>query len=86
MTKTMIVTALRLMLSLAIGGTAQAWPGQFSSIDCGSGGEPTECEALARKHALAHPHIRKSEHAAIPLARTRLPDRDEDPLASMHFE
>jgi hypothetical protein len=90
MTKTIIVSALRLILSLAIAGPAQAWPGQSSSIGCAWGGESTECEALTmalvHKHALAHPHSRKTEHAAIPLAPPRLPDRDEDPLASMHFE
>ena len=90
MTKAFIVTALRLALSVAIAGPAQAWPGQWSSIDCASGGEPTECEtlttALVRKHALAHPHAHKAEHVAIPPAPSRLPDRDEDPLASMHFE
>jgi hypothetical protein len=42
--------------------------------------------ALAHTHDPAHQHIRKTEHAAIPLPQMRLPDRDEDPLASMHFE
>jgi hypothetical protein len=90
MTKTSIVAALRLILSLAIAGPAQAWPEQSPGIDCAWGGEPTECEALtmtlAHKHALAHSHIRRAGHAAIPLASTHQPDRDEDPLASMHFE
>jgi|SRR5437870_2165101 hypothetical protein len=99
MTKTTIVTALRLILSLAIAGPAQAWPGQPggagiappSGVDCAWGGERTECDAravaLVRKHAPAHPHIGKTEHAAIPHPpSTRLPDREEDPLASMHFE
>jgi hypothetical protein len=90
MTKTSIVAALRIILSLAIAGPAQAWPGQSSSIDCAWGGEPTDCEALTmalvHKHALVHPHIRKTEHATIPHVPTHQPDRDEDPLASMHFE
>lgn len=90
MTKTIIVTALRLILSLAIGGPAQAWPAQSSAIDCAWGGEPTECEALivalVRKHGPAHAHIRKADHAVRPLVPMRLPGRDEDPLASMHFE
>ncbi|MET4256191.1 hypothetical protein ABIC09_001119 [Bradyrhizobium sp. S3.12.5] len=90
MTKTSIVAALRIILSLAIAGPARAWPGQLSSLDCTWGGKHAECEALTmalvRKHALAHPHIRKTEHAAIRLVPTRQPDRNEDPLASMHFE
>lgn len=88
MTKTLISSALPLILSLAIAGPAQAWPGQSASIGCAWGGEPTECQALTlvHKHALAHPHGRKTEHAAIPPAPSHLGDRDEDPLASMHFE
>lgn len=90
MTKTIIVTALRLILSLAIGGPVQAWPGQSPAIHCARGGEPPECEALttalARKHVPGHAHIRKADRAATPLAPTRLPNRDDDPLASMHFE
>ena len=90
MTKTIIVSALRLILSLASAGPAQAWPEQSAGIGCAWGGEPTECEALTMalvpKHALAHPHGRKTEHAVIPFAPSHLPDRDEDPLASMHFE
>ncbi|WP_143106138.1 hypothetical protein [Bradyrhizobium sp. Gha] len=86
----MIVAALRLMLSLAIAGPAQAWPGQSSSTACAWSGGPTECEALTmvlvHKHALTHSHVRKTEHAAMPAAPTRLPAHDEDPLASMHFE
>ncbi|QQN62925.1 hypothetical protein JIR23_25770 [Bradyrhizobium diazoefficiens] len=82
--------ALRVILSLAIGGPAQAWPGQSSAVDCAWGGEPTKCEALTialvRKHGAAHAHIRKADHAVMVLAPMRLPDRDEDPLASMHFE
>jgi len=88
MTKTNIIAALRIMLSLAIACPAQAWPGQSSGIDCAWGGEPGDCEALTmallRKHALAHPHGRKAEHAVTPLVSSHL--RDEDPLASMHFE
>ncbi|WP_426614555.1 hypothetical protein [Bradyrhizobium sp. McL0616] len=98
MTRTIIVAALRLLLSLAIAGPAQAWPGQPggagigspSGIDCAWRGQRMECDtraaALVRKHAPAHPHIRKAEHAASPLPPTRLPDREEDPFASMHFE
>jgi hypothetical protein len=65
-------------------------PGQSASIGCAWGGEPTECQALTmalvRKHALAHPHSRKPEHAVMPFASSQLPDRDEDPIALMHFE
>jgi hypothetical protein len=90
MRKTSIVAALRIILSLAIAGPAQAWPGQSSSIDCTWGGEQAECKALTmapvHKHALAHPHIGKTDHAVLPLAPTHQPDRIEDPLASMHFE
>ena len=90
MTKTSIVATLWIILSFAIAGPAQASPGQSSGIDCAWGGEPTECGpltmALVHKHALAHPQIRKTGHAAIPYAPTHQPDRDEDPLASMHFE
>jgi hypothetical protein len=90
MTKTNIVSALPLILSLAIAGPAQAWPEQSSSIGCAWGGEPTACEALTmalvHKHALAHARGHKTEHAAIPLVSSHMPDRDEDPLASMHFE
>lgn len=90
MTKTNIIAALRIILSLAIAGPAQAWPGQSSSIDCAWGGDPGECEALTmalvRKHALAHPHSHKAEHAVMPLAPMHQGDHDEDPLASMHFE
>ena len=88
MTKTIIVTALRLTLSLATAGPAQVLPAQSSSIDCAWGGEPGQCEALTmalvRKHATAHPP--KAERAAMPPAPTHRPDRDEDPLASLHFE
>lgn len=88
MTKTTIVAALRLILSLAIAGPAQAWPGQPSGIDCTASSEQTECDmltaALVRKHA--HPHYRRTERTAFPLAPTHRPDRNEDPLASMHFE
>ena len=90
MTKTSITAALRIILSLAIAGPAQAWPGQSSSVDCAWGGEPTECEALTmalvRKHALAHLQGRKAEHAEMPLAPAHQFDRDQDPLASMHLE
>lgn len=90
MTKTSIAFALRIIFSLAIAGPAQAWPGDSSIIDCARGGDPTERETLTmarvHKHALTHRHIRRTEHAAILLAPTRPPVRDEDPLASMHFE
>jgi len=90
MTKPTIIAALRIILSLAIAGPAQAWPGQSSSIDCAWGGEAGDCEALTmalvRKHALAHAHSRKAEHAVMPSLPTHQPDRDEDPLSSMHFE
>ncbi|MGY3234944.1 hypothetical protein ACVMAJ_001834 [Bradyrhizobium sp. USDA 4448] len=91
MTKTMIIiTALRLMLSPAIAGPAQAWPGQCSSTACAWGSGPAAGEALTlvlvQRHALPHPHVRKTEHAAMPPAPTRLPTRDEDPLASLHWE
>ena len=90
MTKTIAVTSLRLILSLAISGPAQAWPEPSSAIDCAWGGEPRECEALsmalAYKHAPARSYVHKAEHAPASPARTRPPDRDEDPLASMHFE
>ena len=78
MTKTTIVTALRLILSLAIAGPAQAWPGQSPSID--------DALTVRLVHRHTHPHIRKSEPAAVPLPPVRSPDREEDPLASMHFE
>lgn len=88
MTKTTIVAALRLILSLAIADPAQAWPGQSSGIDCTGSSEQMECDVLTatlvRKHP--HPHMRRTLHAAIPLAPTHQPDRNEDPLASMHFE
>jgi hypothetical protein len=88
MTKTIIITALTLSLTLA--GPAQAWPEQASSVDCAWGGEPTNCKALSmalvHEHALAHSHQRKAEHATVPSAPSRLPDRDDDPMASMHFE
>ena len=81
MTKTTIVTALRIILSLAIAGPAQAWPGQPD----GAGIERGAMRSLWRSSKPAHPHIRKVEHAPLPLT-ARLPDREEDPLASMHFE
>jgi hypothetical protein len=80
MTKISIITALRLILSLAIAGPAQAWPGQSPDID------DALSVSLVHKRAATHPHIRKIEHAAVPHAPARLPDRDEDPLSSMHFE
>ena len=103
MTKTTIVTALRLILSLAIAGPAQAWPGDPggaglaspSGVDRARSDGQADCDALVSIHAAsvalirkpAHPHIHRTEHATIPLPpTTRLPDREEDPLASMHFE
>ncbi len=94
MTKTAIVTALRFILSLATAGPAQAWPGQPD----GAGISPPSTVdhawsdyavpvTLTRKLAPAHPHARKTEQAIMPLPpTTRLPDRAEDPLASMHSE
>ncbi|MBW7961338.1 hypothetical protein [Bradyrhizobium sp. BR 10261] len=90
MTKTNIIAAFRIIVSLASAGPAQAWPGQSSSIDCAWGGEATHCEALTmaplRKHGVAHPQGRKAEHAVMPFASSHLPDHDADPLASTHFE
>ncbi|WP_298879288.1 hypothetical protein [uncultured Bradyrhizobium sp.] len=90
MTKTNIIAALRIMLSLAIAGPAQAWPGPSSSVACAWDGEPGDCEALTlalvRKHAPAHQHGRELEHAVMPFASSHQPDHDEEPLASMHFE
>jgi len=71
-----IIAALRIVLSLAIAGPAQAWPGQSSSVDT----------ALVRRHPLARPHSRKVEQAIMPSAPTHQPDHGDDPLASMHFE
>ena len=100
MTTTTVVTALRLILSLAIAGPAQAWPGDPgasiaapSSVDCAWGAERVQCDGLVSIHAASvalarkpvHPHIRKTEHASLP-PTTHLPDREDDPLASMHFE
>jgi hypothetical protein len=101
MTKTTIVTAVRLVLSLAMAGPAQAWPrhpggagiAAPSSADCALEAERAECDGLVPIHAVSvalirkpvHPHIRNAEHAPLPPA-TRLPGREEDPLASMHFE
>ncbi|MGY8706501.1 hypothetical protein RAD16_12250 [Bradyrhizobium sp. 18BD] len=75
MTKTTIFTALRLALSLAMAGPAHAG---------GTVLAPPNAIVLVHR---AHPHLRANEHATIqrPPA-TRLPDREEDPLAIMHFE
>jgi len=80
MTKTTIFTALRFALSLAMAGPAHAGSGPAGD----AGLAPTRSIAFAHK---VHPHLRNTEHAAIrrpPV--THLPDREEDPLASMHFE
>ena len=75
MTKTTIFTALRLALSLAVAGPAHAG---------GTGLAPPNAVVLVRT---AHPHLRTKEHATIQLPQaTRLPDREEDPLAMMRFE
>jgi len=75
MTKTTIFTALRLALSLAMAGPAHAG---------GTGLAPPNAVVLVRT---AQPHLRTNEHATIQLPQaTRLPDREEDPLAMMHFE
>ncbi|MBC9881114.1 hypothetical protein G8O24_27680 [Bradyrhizobium sp. INPA01-394B] len=89
MIKTNIIAAVRIMLSIAMAGPAQAWPGPSSSVDCASDGEPGTCEALTllvRRHALAHHHSRKLEHAVLPFTSSHQPDHEQDPLASMHFE
>ena len=90
MTKTSIIAALRITLSLAVAGPAQAWPGPSSSVDCALDGGPGNCEALTlalvRRHALAHQHSRKLEQAVMPFASSHHPAHDKDPLASMHFE
>lgn len=102
MTKTTIFTALRLVLSLAMAGPVQAWPGpaavtSLPGVGCVWRDGRTDCGAAAsistipiahvRKAAAPHPRLRSTEHAttALPPA-TRLPDRDEDSLATMHFE
>ena len=76
MRTTNIIATLRIILAFAIAGPAQAWPAQSSSADT----------ALLRKPALTRRHGRKVEHAMMPSAPTHQRDRDEDPLASMHFE
>lgn len=98
MTKTYISAALRIFLSLTVPGAAHASPWQALSapsvrIVCMENDQRTECSApaftvaLARRTTPAHPRFRGSEHPATPPSSpTRLLDRDEDPLASMHFE
>ena len=101
MTKTTIVTAVPLILSLAIAGPAQAWPGQpgganiasLQGVDCARSDGQRDCDAPVSIHAASvalarkpvHPHIRTAEHAPLP-PTTRQPNRAEDPLASMHFQ
>lgn len=80
MTKTTIFTALRFALSLAMTGPAHAWPGPVDVVGLASS---AHAAALARK---AHPHLRNTEHTIQRPPTTRIPDRAEDPLASMHFE
>ena len=77
MTKTTILTALRFALSLAVTSPVHAWSGLV-----GVASQPT---AIAHVHK-AHPHLRNTEHTIRRPPTTRLPDREEDPLASMHFE
>ena len=79
MTKTTIFTALRFALSLAIAGPAHAWSRPAGGVDL----VPPSAIAFVHK---AHPHLHNTEHAAQHPPVTRLPDREEDPLASMHFE
>jgi hypothetical protein len=80
MTKTTILTALRFALSLAMTGPAHAWSGPAGV----AGLAPPHTIALVRE---AHPHRRSTEHAAVQRpSATHPPDREEDPLASMHFE
>ena len=75
MTKTTFFTALRLALSLAMAGPAHAG---------GAGLAPAN--AVVPVHR-AHPHLRTKEHVIIQVPPTTgLPDREEDPLAMMHFE
>ncbi len=83
MIKTTIFTALRLSLSLSLAmtGPAQAWAGPAGVAGLAP---PPNAIALVRK---AHPSIRNTEHAPVKRPPTmRLPDREEDPFASMHFE
>ncbi|HEV2160379.1 hypothetical protein [Bradyrhizobium sp.] len=75
MTKTTIFTALRLALSLATAGPAHA-----------GGTDLAPPNAIVLVHR-AHSHLRTKEHATIQRPQaTRSPDREEDPLAMMHFE
>lgn len=102
MIKTTIFTALRLVLSLAMAGPVQAWPGpatvaSFPSIGCAGRDGRAERSAPdwistipiahVREGAAPHRRLRSTEHATTaPPPMTRLPDREEDPLAMMHFE
>jgi hypothetical protein len=81
MTRKSIFTALRLVLSLAMTDPAQAWSGLAGVAGLAP---PPNAIALVRK---AHPYIRNTAHAPTKRPPTMLlPDREEDPLASMHFE
>lgn len=98
MTKTYIVVALRLVLALTMPDAAQAWPGQSSappqSIACLENDRRTECNAavLVRVAVVDKAtHARLYAHGAerptnLQPRTVRSPARDEDPLASMHFE
>jgi hypothetical protein len=80
MTKTTIFAVLRLVLSLAVAGPAQAWGGP-------AGFASSPSDAHIRKTTTSHPHLRNTEHETTVLRpMTRLPGREEDPLAMMHFE
>jgi hypothetical protein len=93
-TKTYIVAAARIVLSLAAPGAAQA---STASAACMKNDQRTECSApsfargvavvLARRTTPAHPRFHGAEHPiAPPPASLRSSDHIEDPLASMHFE
>ena len=57
MPKPTIIAALRIILSLAIAGPAQAWPGQSSRVDCAWGGEPGD--AIVTVKFERHPKFRR---------------------------
>ena len=77
MTKTTILTALRFALSLATIGPAHA--GHVVAYDA----SPPNTIVLVRK---AHLHVSRMERAITEYSSAHVPDREEDPFASMHFE